>query len=391
MGSKKGKGKVQKKVPNEKKRKRSSSKTPPQSKTTKMDANVNKVQSVNRNTPYTPYTPVADHLSTSHNILYGNPSNLNHLNTYGQTSIGTPYQSYPMAPPTTPADFLIANQPLQTHLSFSSPQSQPTEFSMYSKFENFMIDCSQKLQKLDILDEIVVKMNAMEQRFEHLDRNVTDMRQQINNHNTSIQESSIRSSVIEQNVDFIKRENDKLQNENYELRDRIVDIQTRSMRDNLIFRGIPDVSDTKQPENTEEKLQTFLTNELGIENNIPFHVVHRLKPRRDRGPRGIVAKFEKRKDREMVMAAAREKFKERDTQFRVHEQFPAEVIQRRRELVPIMKDARQKGHVAHLRDDKLFIDNKRFFPHPPPQMPHRPPFQNQRPMEQRPPPPFPGA
>ncbi|CAG2199100.1 GLK [Mytilus edulis] len=91
----------------------------------------------------------------------------------------------------------------------------------------------------------------------------------------------------------------------------------------------------------------------------------------------------------MVMAAAREKLKERDTQFRVHEQFPAEVIQRRRELVPIMKDARQKGHVAHLRDDKLYIDNKRFYPRLPPQMPPRPPFQNQRPMEQRPPPPFP--
>ncbi|CAC5413302.1 unnamed protein product [Mytilus coruscus] len=73
------------------------------------------------------------------------------------------------------------------------------------------------------------------------------------------------------------------------------------MRDNLIFRGIPDVADIKQPENTEEKLKTFLTNELGIEDNIPFHVVHRLKPRHERGPRGIVAKYEKRKDREKIV------------------------------------------------------------------------------------------
>jgi hypothetical protein len=37
----------------------------------------------------------------------------------------------------------------------------------------------------------------------------------------------------------------------------------------------------------------------------------------------------------------------------VHEQYPIEIIDRRRQLVPIMKDARGKGHEAVLKEDRL--------------------------------------
>jgi hypothetical protein len=56
-------------------------------------------------------------------------------------------------------------------------------------------------------------------------------------------------------------------------------------------------------------------------------------------PRGIVAKFERRKDRNKVLSKAIAKLKN-NKQFIVHEQYPIEIIDRRRQLVPIMKDAR---------------------------------------------------
>ncbi|CAG2201848.1 unnamed protein product [Mytilus edulis] len=72
----------------------------------------------------------------------------------------------------------------------------------------------------------------------------------------------------------------------------------------------------------------------------------------------------------MVLSAAIQKLKNKK-QFVVHEQYPIEVIERRRELVPILKDARTKGHTAVLKEDRLYIDNKRYYPrttrqHPPP-------------------------
>jgi len=156
-------------------------------------------------------------------------------------------------------------------------------------------------------------------------------------------------------------ENNKLQCENLYLKNRVVEMQTRSMRDNLIFKGIPDVSDFREQEDTEGKLKTFIATELEIEGDIPFHVVHRLRAWQDNRPRSIVAKFERRKDRQKVLAAAKEKLAE-NINYIVHEQFPQEVIERRRQLVPIMKDARNKGHVAYLRDDKLYVDHRRFYP-----------------------------
>jgi hypothetical protein len=61
------------------------------------------------------------------------------------------------------------------------------------------------------------------------------------------------------------------------------DRQSRSMRDNLIFKGIPDVYNPV--EDTEGEVKDFIKAELGIEDEINFHVVHRLKPKQDRSPK----------------------------------------------------------------------------------------------------------
>jgi hypothetical protein len=77
-------------------------------------------------------------------------------------------------------------------------------------------------------------------------------------------------------------------------------------------------------EQTEGKIKDFIKSELGIEDEINFHVVHRLKPKQDRSPRGIVAKFERRKDRNKVLSKAIAKLKN-NKQFIVHEQYPIRV------------------------------------------------------------------
>jgi hypothetical protein len=52
---------------------------------------------------------------------------------------------------------------------------------------------------------------------------------------------------------------------------------------------------------TEGKVKEFIKSKLGVEEEVNFHVVHILKPRQDRGPRGIVAKFERRNDRNKIL------------------------------------------------------------------------------------------
>ncbi|CAC5394465.1 unnamed protein product [Mytilus coruscus] len=143
-----------------------------------------------------------------------------------------------------------------------------------------------------------------------------------------------------------------------------IESQTRSMRDNLIFKGIADVENYNELENTEAKVKECMGEVLKIKDNINFHVVIRLKPKTDGTPRSTVAKFERRRDRNRVLAIARDKLRE-NPRYSVYEQFPFEVADRRRQLIPILKDARSKNHPAVLRDDKLYIDHKRYYPHPP--------------------------
>ncbi|CAC5368234.1 unnamed protein product [Mytilus coruscus] len=200
----------------------------------------------------------------------------------------------------------------------------------------------------------------MEAHCHKLDSDICGIKTEIKDHTSNIVSLDKGLSGLHLKLQEIETQNRSLTDENYKLQEKIIDQQTRSMRDNLIFKGI---SDEHNPtENTEEKVKDFIERELGLESEeINFHVVHRLSPREDRGPRSIIAKFERRKDRNKVLEAAKNKLKQKP-EYYVHEQFPVEIIERRRKLIPILKDAREKGPEAVLVEDKLFIDKRRFIP-----------------------------
>ncbi|KAL5005420.1 hypothetical protein ScPMuIL_018876 [Solemya velum] len=86
-----------------------------------------------------------------------------------------------------------------------------------------------------------------------------------------------------------------------ELKERLLEVQTRSMKDYLLFGGIPG---TSSDENTEEMVKHFIKNELEVDDDITFQIVHRLRQRTDCRSRSIVAKFERRRDRERVLKTA---------------------------------------------------------------------------------------
>ena len=112
---------------------------------------------------------------------------------------------------------------------------------------------------------------------------------------------------IEIQQDDLQKEQDKLQKQQNQAAEKIVDLQWRSMRENLIFSGI---NEPKLPrgmcENVEMSLRTFLREEMNIERDIPFDRVHRLGKydSEQKYPRPIVAKFEKFRDKEFIRKSA---------------------------------------------------------------------------------------
>ena len=83
--------------------------------------------------------------------------------------------------------------------------------------------------------------------------------------------------------------------------EEIVDLISRSLRDNLIFQGIPDTTGETNEE-TEKKLANFMKKELKITDagNIALDRVHRMGNRRN-GTRTVVAKFNSRKGKDIVL------------------------------------------------------------------------------------------
>ncbi|XP_041376613.1 uncharacterized protein LOC121389063 [Gigantopelta aegis] len=210
------------------------------------------------------------------------------------------------------------------------------------------------------------KDGKQKEKLSESNEKIIEMEKSINFVNESFEEARSDRKKMADVVDKIKTEVREVRNgfdevnslrgDCNELHDCVLDLQTRSMRDNLIFNGIEE----KDDEETEEILQTFLKDKMKIESSINFDRVHRLgrKSTNSTRPRPIVAKFERYKDRENVRRSSKVL---KGTNFGVSEQFPYEIVQRRKELWPKYKEAQRRGLRASLVVDKRFIDGKRWF------------------------------
>ena len=123
----------------------------------------------------------------------------------------------------------------------------------------------------------------------------------------------IESAETKLNAD---KEIDKLQ-------ESIIDLQCRSMKNNLIFTNLHE----DRYENVEAKLRKFIFEMLQIDHPIQFGNIHRFGKRINGRPRPIVASFIYHKDLCMVLNRLK------NTQYGIHEQFPRVIEQRRKQLL----------------------------------------------------------
>ena len=129
------------------------------------------------------------------------------------------------------------------------------------------------------------------------------------------------------------------------------------MRDNLIFYKVPEaVGETDA--HCVQKVLDLIENDLEIENanrDIKLHRAHRMGKFDPSKIRPIVAKFAYYPDRENVRKNAG---KLRGKAIGISQQFPREIMEKRRKLVPVMKEAHENGKDTYIAVDKLYIDKR---------------------------------
>ena len=138
------------------------------------------------------------------------------------------------------------------------------------------------------VQEIRKSLNTNQSRVAKLDAEVSTVLSKINEYDTSIQNySDICSSIVRTSAEsnsqldvvlkfFLTTGQKHLQENHTNTVNRLVDIQWRSMRQNLIFTGINKLYLHRgQNEDCESTLVHFLRTEMHISFDIRFHRVHR--------------------------------------------------------------------------------------------------------------------
>ncbi|CAC5360008.1 unnamed protein product [Mytilus coruscus] len=154
-----------------------------------------------------------------------------------------------------------------------------------------------------------------------------------------------------------------MKKENNKLKDELIDIQMKSMQNNLIFYYI---KETKE-EICSEIIGRFCENNMkldGAATKVVISDAHRLGKKGEK-TRQILVKFSTFESRDLVKKNAKNL---KGSEFGVSEQLPKEIQIRRKEKLPILKELREQERKAYFVKDRIFVGqvvkniNHRTFP-----------------------------
>lgn len=167
----------------------------------------------------------------------------------------------------------------------------------------------------------------------------------------------LKTTTAQKNLeDKVNKELREMREASESIKESLTDLKARSMRDNLIFTGIPE----ERWENTEAVLQDLLQKKYKLDYDIPFERVHRMGKWSEfkEQPRNIIAKFSYFKDREFIRKNAARKLK--GSRIWVNEQFPPEIEEKRKLLYPVLRQAKKDHKRASLIRDTLYIEGEKY-------------------------------
>ncbi|KAK7882534.1 hypothetical protein WMY93_011296 [Mugilogobius chulae] len=204
---------------------------------------------------------------------------------------------------------------------------------------------AQQLKKLDILDE--------------LKADVADLKQSVEFNNAQIREMEKEQGLLKEQVVGLSLVTTSLKNENEKLKAAVLELRCRSMRDNLLIMGI-DETKGETYSAAETLVRTFLREQLGFteeaSKKIQMERAHRLGQRKEPGkPRPMIVKFTSSKSKDEILSLSK---KLKGTRFFMTNQYPGEVVEKRRKLIPIMNSFREKGQKVRLVTDKLYVNGE---------------------------------
>ena len=208
--------------------------------------------------------------------------------------------------------------------------------SVTSMFDMIMT----KLGKLDIIDN---RMKSVEQELKEMKHSLEFVHAEVKDIKDENEKRKKTDGETQQRLE-------KLEQINTDLNNRVIDLQARSMRDNLIFYNVEE----NEEENSTEIVHSLLESNFKMDaKSIKIDRAHRMGKKQHGA-----AKFNYFPDKVRILANAKNL---KGTNIGVSEQFPQEIVQIRKRLYKELKKAREIGKNAKLVRDKLYIDGPQLF------------------------------
>lgn len=236
--------------------------------------------------------------------------------------------------------------------------SMETQINQLTSMKQTLVQNANKVERLS------VDMKSIQTKINEYDKCIQSYSDICDGITSSNSETESQLNYLMTKISTLEEGQNQLETKQSETEEKIIDVQWRTMRENLIFSGIPE-SDVRrgEQEDCEALIKEFLRSEMNITVDIQFDRVHRLGKFKQNQiyPRPVIAKFTSYKDKEYVRRCAPKTLI--GTPYRINEQFPSEIENRRKVLYPEAKRARQnKNNEVKLVRDKLYINGKQFIP-----------------------------
>ena len=292
----------------------------------------------------------------------------------GDQRIATTFPPPPLPPPQYSSVIYNMIKGLEQTLGQRLFQIENNLQGQNKRWEHVELQLENQNTRMSNIEQQLSQMSGMKQALSNTNSRVMKLGDEVSNLKTQVEtyDQSINSyseqydEIISFNTesdskmtDLLKRVDD-LEIQQAKSEDKLIEVQWRSMRENLIFTGIDEPNlHGGENENVELTLKGFLRDGMKIERPIEFDRVHRLG-RYDidrKYPRPIIAKFERFKEKEYVRQTAPDALY--GTKYGVREQYPQEIEEKRKLLYPEAKKARQnKDNKVRLVRDKLYVNGK---------------------------------
>lgn len=187
---------------------------------------------------------------------------------------------------------------------------------------------------------------------------VTDMKKSLNSLTDENLDLKKQVASMEKRLHFSENQIVALQNKIAAQHEVILDLQCRSMRDNLVFHGIPE-DNRESWEITKTKVVQVLKDKMKMPaaevQRLSIDRAHRIGSKGDRH-RPIVVRFMSTESKSSIFKYVQNLKDHREIS--VQEQFPPEVSERRKRLLPLHREAKSENKNVRWAVDKLIIDGK---------------------------------